>query len=384
MLQWMRDGFFQVGWLLPVGVPTVAIFGQGLGDFLFLLYLLWALLALRPRDLVIQPKLLWLYQAMVVIFLSSALLAIEPDDALYAWLRWFAYTLVLPITIAVLARESLDEAQLTRWFGIAALLTLIGFLLRSWPILSPAGQSDSTVSGMSIAYLLPFLLYWLYRRWGRRRSYWLVLTIAAVVVIVLAMLDSAIEVLVVVTGLLVLFMLLSRRRIHVLWLAVWLIPVIVALQFLSAGAAFNELIDLENWLQLGSGQRIALWFDAFRNPPANIWLGVGMANAQYHDPLLTAGASGYQNFLLDIGYETGLLGLLALLALLAYLAIAPLKAIDSTTLELRARCAPWLASASAILVASSLEHPYSSVAFALMLWFELAILRVLLSAGRVE
>jgi O-antigen ligase len=94
--------------------------------------------------------------------------------------------------------------------------------------------------------------------------------------------------------------------------------------------------------------------------------------------LLNAEVKSFHNFLFDAWYETGVLGLGVLLALLWVLFRPVVHGLRMASDELKTRCAPWLAGVVAILVVASLDHSYGSVSFAMLMLFELAVLRTLL------
>ena len=377
MLQRVRDSFFQVGWMLPMFVPASVTMGRALANVLFFTYFLWALLAMRPRDFPIRPKLLWLYAAMVSIFLLSTVAAMHPAEALHTWFRWAAYTFTLPVTLVVMTQQAFDDKRTIHWFGSAALLAMVAFLILlavdSW-----RGKPIATsVNGMSMAYLMPFLLFWMREHSAVIASRWLIPLVAGTAVVGLLFADSSAELLVIGTGLLVMMAMMSRIGKQVLWIGSLMLVLVLGFELLPKlsnlhGSGLMELLDI--W----TSYRASIWLGAFQYPPENIWLGVGMGHAQYYEPFLSIPVKGFHNFLLDAWHETGVLGLSALLALLTYIGGLIVMRLRSATIELRRRAAPWVASIVAILVAASLDHSYGSVSFALIMMFELAVVLVML------
>lgn len=377
MLQQVREGFFKVGWMIPVLLPTAGVLGRALGNILFFSYLLWALLSLRPRDWVMPTALKFSYLALVGVFLLSVSVADKPNEALHFWFRWWVYTLVLPITLSVLARQVLDEVRLMRWLGIAAGVALFGFLIL---LIKAQWQGEvvaRTINGMALAYMLPFLIAWLRNEYSPGIVRWLAPLLVIMAFTGLVFADSSTEVLAASIGLLVMLIFHLRYGMRVMWVALPLLFGVLAIELLP------KLSQLQNtdWLKIldvWSSRRTTMWLDAINHPPENIWLGVGMGNAKYSLPLLHIEVKGFHNFLFDTWYETGVLGLSVLLALLWLLFAPVVGGLRAASDELKTRCAPWVAGVVAILIVASLDHSYGSVSFAMLMLFELAVLRTLL------
>lgn len=377
MLRRVRDSFFQAGWMLPMFIPASVTMGRALANVLFFLYFLWALLAMRPRDFTIWPALLLLYATMVFIFLASITVAMYPAEALHTWFRWVTYTLALPITLAILARQKLDEKRTDRIFGLSAMLAMLAFLIYLLIDAWEGKEIARSINGMSMAYLMPFLVYWMQDSKAVTTSRWLMLLVVCVAVVGLLFADSSTELLVIGSGLMVLMVFMSRFGLRVFWAALLLLPVVLLIELLPKWSKLHGG-DLMAMLDVWTSYRASIWVGAFQYPPENAWLGVGMGHAQYYEPFLNIHVKGFHNFLLDVWHETGVLGLSALLAVLGYLIGSVLKRLREASAELRQRAAPWIASVVAILVAASLDHSYGSVSFALIMMFELAVLLVML------
>lgn len=381
MLQRVRDSFFQVGWMLPMFVPASVTMGRALANVLFFSYFLWAILALRPSDFTIRPKLLLLYAVVVLVFLLSVSMAIHPSEALHTWFRWGTYTLALPVTLVVLSRNRFDEKRTARMFGLAALLAMAAFLIF---LLVDAWRGEfiaGSINGMSMAYLMPFLVYWIQDMKTATTSRWLMSLVIIVAVVGLLFADSSTELLVIGTGLMVMMALMSSFGMRIFWVALLLLPSVLLIELLPKWAELQGS-DLMHMLDIWTSYRASIWVGAFQYPPENAWLGVGMGHAQYYEPFLTIPVKGFHNFILDVWHETGVLGLTVLLSLLGYLIGTVLLKLREASAESRRRAAPWAASVAAILVAANLDHSYGSVSFALIMLFELAVLLVMLEPKR--
>jgi len=344
---------------------------------LFFSYLLWALLSLRPRDWAMPAPLGFIYSILVGVFLLSVVVAGEHDEALHTWFRWAAYTLVLPITLSVLVRQKLDEARLLRWAGIAAGVALFGFLVLLLKAEWQGAHVARTINGMALAYMLPFLVAWLRNEYTPGVVRLLVPLLVVMGFTGLVFADSSTEVLAASIGLLVLLMFYLRYGVRLLWAALLLLLGVLAIELVPKLSQLHST-DWLKILDVWSSRRTTMWIDAINHPPENIWLGVGMGNAQYSIPLLNAEVKSFHNFLFDAWYETGVLGLGVLLALLWVLFRPVVHGLRMASDELKTRCAPWLAGVVAILVVASLDHSYGSVSFAMLMLFELAVLRTLL------
>lgn len=378
-LQTLREQFFRVGWMLPTLVPVAGMAGRAMGNILFFSYLLWALLALRPRDWWLPPRLRLVYGVLVVLCLLSVLPAQQPGETLHFWFRWLAYLLVLPITLSVLRRRELDLPSLENLLAFATSAALAIFLYR---LSVGLGKGEPfTINSMALAYQFPFLLAWLLWRGGLAlpvRA--LFIALAALGMVGLFLADSSTEVLAALVGALVLVAFRSGTGKWVLVGIVLLVSLVLAVELLPKLAQL-QLSDWEQLLDTWSSRRTTMWLRALENPPENLWLGVGMGNGQFAWPVSSVGVKGFHNFLFDAWYETGLLGLAALLLFLLMLAWPVGAALRTATDAVRRQSAPWQASVAAILVAASLDHSYASVSFAMLMMFEAAVLWALV--GRV-
>lgn len=378
-LQTLREQFFRVGWMLPTLVPVAGMAGRAMGNILFFSYLLWALLALRPRDWWLPPRLRLVYGVLVVLCLLSVLPAQQPGETLHFWFRWLAYLLVLPITLSVLRRRELDLPSLENLLAFATSAALAIFLYRLSVGLWKG--EPFTINSMALAYQFPFLLAWLLWRGGLAlpvRA--LFIALAALGMVGLFLADSSTEVLAALVGALVLVAVRSGTGKWVLVGIVLLVSLVLAVELLPKLAQL-QLSDWEQLLDTWSSRRTTMWLRALENPPENLWLGVGMGNGQFAWPVSSVGVKGFHNFLFDAWYETGLLGLAALLLFLLMLAGPVVAALRTATDAVRRQSAPWQASVAAILVAASLDHSYASVSFAMLMMFEAAVLWALV--GRV-
>lgn len=375
-MQRLRELFFLVGWMMPTLVPVAGLLGRALGNVLFFSYLLWALLALRPRDWWLPPALRFIYIALVVLFLFSVWPAQQPGEALHFWFRWLAYMLVLPITLSVLRKRGLDIHSLENLLAIATSVALTVFLYRLSAAMWKA--EPFTINSMVLAYQFPFLIAWLWRGEQASQLRWLFIGLATLGVVGLFLADSSTEVLAALTGALVFVAIRSGKGGRLLAGVFLLVPLVLAVELLPKISQLQH----SDWVQLldtWSSRRTTMWIRALQNPPENAWLGVGMGNGQFAWPVSSVGVKGFHNFLFDAWYETGLLGLGALLAFLATLAWSVMRVLRSATVDVRRQSAPWLASVAAILVAASLDHSYASVSFAMLMMFEVAVLLMLVS-----
>jgi len=157
----VRAGFFRYGWLLPLTVVAGHALGRAVASVSLGVYLLWALSALRRRDLKLLPRpLMLLYAAMLTAFALGIPGALAPDIATVGWLKLLGMSLALPITWIALRRADDWKAALERWAAIAAAavaLRFVGGILLAAITLGWEGV-DKGHNGMIAATLFPLAL----------------------------------------------------------------------------------------------------------------------------------------------------------------------------------------------------------------------------------
>lgn len=107
------------------------------------------------------------------------------------------------------------------------------------------------------------------------------------------------------------------------WIAALATLVLIVAIGIHSGPFRKVDLDPEQPLDAFTAGRTALWRQALEHPPKRLWLGVGLGNGRYATEILHFELGGVHtqvqhlhNFLMDVWYETGILGAGSLLALI--------------------------------------------------------------------
>jgi teichuronic acid biosynthesis protein TuaE len=371
-LNLVARSFYERGWLLVAFLPLTQIMGRAVFNVAGSLLLLWGLsglLAFRPR---LDRKLLGLYVMTLASFTCSAVLASDSAEAfrklfifvLYSLLPWLVYSAIRS------AKDIQRLATAFAWSGALSMLLL-------WIRYAYQFHADSFVPELrmredNLPFLLPFLLYTImeHKRFRHRHIAALGATSVFATYIILSNGRSALLALllsILVYGFLAIEI---RKRVAVL--------VVIAVVVSAWALRGQHLIrnaqresDLSSALNIVSSFRIELWQNALNHPPENLWFGSGMGNIP-GEVLTVQGATApnlkhLHNFLLDCGYENGIIGLFLTLCMIAYLlALAASSWRHGSPCD-RRLLGTLLSAAAAILVGASLSYSYTSKQFAIYL-----------------
>ncbi|MEW6119344.1 MAG: O-antigen ligase family protein [Pseudomonadota bacterium] len=376
-------------WLMlaPALVPFFFQMGRGLGNTGFVLaWVALAVLVVKQRAWRAVP----MYGALVLWILLlvsggvSAALSIAPADAMEKWVRYAWMGSIYFLMAMLLSRRDHPALgwMLERigWIGLASFGWLLGHTLLTYDI--PGFQPQFHIRGLVPAYLSPFVLYWMARRFtGMTRS-----GVMGAYSIVLAWLlvhaNSLTEVLALAAALFVLAMFrvpTLRLRLGVLTaLLAGFVALILAFDpagkvIVSNAPGTAVQTDGNAWIAFAdklSSQRTLIWRQAVATPPPNPWLGVGAGNVGAFSPVRMEGLGAVKhlhNLFLDMWYELGFIGAALLLALSTGQFVHALRRRDPATMPLL------YAATAAILVAALLEQSYRSYHLALFLPFLFAL-----------
>ncbi|MBF0588973.1 MAG: O-antigen ligase family protein [Magnetococcales bacterium] len=400
----IRASFMSWGWLLPALVPTAYTAGRSIGTVLYILYALWAILALRKSDFHIPKPMALLYLGLLVVFMLGTTEAIDIERALHGWRKFAFHSMVFFITWTVLRARPWRswEAQAFRWLGWAAVAAAGIFMARMVPNIIEHGLAGAALvtNGLVAAYMLPFLMLFVSRHLTSKSRLWTGLIVALPVLALVANLSRTEMV---VAGLVLASMLWIRSGWKVRITMSVLTAVVLAAGIHHISNHLDPVVtgedgrpvspfsrDLEtmgerlggidiHWmatLDNITSHRSTFWFGALAYPPNNPLIGVGVRNVRYHRKLfITVKAKHMHNFLMDAWYETGLLGVAMLMAWLGFLIGGITRGVRRLgDTELAHFSIPLGASVVGVLAASSLDKTYHTVSFSMFMFFCLALL----------
>jgi O-antigen ligase len=385
----LQTAFWQWGWLLPTALPLAQIGGRALYTVLISLYALWGLSSLWQHPDRLDRVTTGLYLALLGAMLIGIPGALDPESGLRVWGQFIAQTSTLLLIPVALRDSPVNLDRLLNALALFGALTLAGlYLLLPYAWLELAGQPFDPSSQLredNLPFLLPFLLYWLWRqdkfRW--RHAAMVVLTVAVIAYVVLSEGRAALLGLIVGLALFCGTVLGWRLR----WIAL-----LAAVLALVAGIAMHlepfqkAELDPDHPLDAFTTGRSILWRQAMEHPPARPWLGVGIGNEGYATEVLRFEIGGQpvqvkhlHNFLLDAWYETGILGVSLLVALIGTVLIRLMRVWRRLSAEDRQRAGVLLAAALALMTAGLLSFSYTSRQLACYLFLCLGGLSGLMS-----
>lgn len=383
LMHTLRNVFFRHVWLTPALLVLAAFAGRGVFNALFYLYTLWGLIVLATswRDMARDDgRYLALHGLLMAAFLLALPWAVDAGGGLKTWATFLFFSLSGPLTLLALRENGGDVARLARLLGLLAGVFVVTLYLHLAHVSSLPDYSPTLhLKEDNLPFVFPFLALWLWWRLPQRWRVWGI-TVAALAVLA--------------------YLLAAKGRAALLgWLVsmvatmllVWRLPWRGALVGLLALIALALLFSGETLLQGALHQdglwarldaftslRTQLWRQALAHPPENLWIGVGIGNAQYYAEVMTIGDGarmrGLHNFLFDVWYETGLLGLTALCVLIGHVYLRVYRAWPTMPAKRRALTGTFTAASLAVLATALLSFSYTSRYFAPHLFLCLGVL----------
>jgi len=371
--KWLRDTFFQHGWLLPAVLVLTQLGGRGLYNTLAGFYALWGLLSLCGCRHRLDRLTTLLYLALLAVFLVGIPGAMHPKEGLRAWLGFLAPSLAILLVQAALWESSNTLDRLLGGIALFGGVTLLGlYLLLLYHGLGLSGRPFDPSTQLredELPFLLPFLLAWI---WWRDTGAWRYWSMAGVVVAVLTYVviaEGRAALLGVILALAVFAKLVLAWRWR--WIAALATLVLIVAIGIHSGPFRKVDLDPEQPLDAFTAGRTALWRQALEHPPKRLWLGVGLGNGRYATEILHFELGGVHtqvqhlhNFLMDVWYETGILGAGSLLALIGAVFWRLSQRWRLLSVRDRQRAGVLLAAALAILGAALFSFSYTSRHFA--------------------
>jgi O-antigen ligase len=333
------------------------------------------MVARRPA---LDRRALATYGLLLTSFTLSTLLAQDSHKAFGRWLDFTLYSLACWPVIAAVKNAA------TRWRLIDALamFATLSIVVLYVAFLAKVGQPgfvpELQMREDNLPLLLPFVLTYVHRRIASPRRELLAGIAIALVAAYVIVSNGRAALFGLVAGLIVYGLLAIDIRKRVVFAIVALIlvaTVAVRGTYLLRGASTQH--NIAGALNSASNFRLELWHNALTHPPENIWLGSGMGNIP--DVVLTvhgaqaANLKHLHNFLLDCGYENGIVGLGILLLILSAGFCRALRAWRAGDADTRLQIGTLLAASAAIMVAALFSFSYGSKQFALYLFAFLGV-----------
>lgn len=372
ILSALQQAFFQWGWLLPTVLPLTQLGGRALFNSFVGLYALWGLLALWSRRRHLDPAIAWPYLILLTVFLLGVPGAFNPSEAARTWAGFLMQSLTLPL-MQVALRESpnqparlLDAMALFGGLSVVGLLFLLPYYGLGW-----SGQPFDPgiqLQEDNLPFLLPFLLYGL---WCRDSKRWRGAMFGVVTVVLgyITLAEGRAALLALIVGLTTFCWAVLGWRLR--WSGLAAVTLLLVAVSANLGPFQKAALDPTRPVDAFTSGRTILWRQALQHPPERPWLGLGMGNAAYADAILRFELGGEQlqvrhlhNVLLDVWYETGLLGLSAFLVLIGVVGARLASAWRRLAIVDRQRAGVLLAAALALATAGLLSFSYTSRYFA--------------------
>ena len=365
----LQAAFWQWGWLLPTVLPLAQLGGRALYTMLIGLYALWGLPCLWQRRDRLDCTTTVLYLTLLAVMLIGIPGSIDPESGLRTWGQFAMQTSTLLLMQAALRQSPLYLDRLLNALALTGLLTLAGlYLVLPYYALEISGRPFDPSSQLredNLPFLLPFVLYWL---WRQNNPRWRVggmigLTVAVMAYVVIAEGRAAL------LGLMV--GLMGFCRLVPDWRLRWVAPLAALVLIIGIAVHIEPFqkagLDPDHPLDAFTTGRSILWRQALAHPPARPWLGVGIGNEAHATAVLSFVIGGQpvqvkhlHNFLLDAWYETGLLGAGLLLALIGTVLIRVARQWRRLSAGDRQRAGVLSAAALALMTAGLLSFSHSS------------------------
>jgi len=362
------------GWLLWPLIPLFYFIGRGLGNSSYLLLFIGSLVALKysmPR----LPRPIWLlYILMLAAFMLSVPGAIDSGDAIKSWLSILLWSSSFFIVFMALESKQLSYDALMLWMAISGGIASIWFFLKLVHLYSIHAVIAISIKGLIPAFMMPFVLFWVSRRFSTRVAYAVGAGFVFLLVSGLLLADSNTEVLVAAATLSVYFLFSVKRR-RLIVVGGMLLGLLAIVAEIVPKMDQLEGLTLIEALDVISSHRLDIWRRAFEFPPENQWIGVGLRNTPHYTAITDSGAKSIHNFILATWYETGWLGASALLVYLSYLSYAIGRwLLTRGSKENMRKASPWLASIAGILVATSIDGSAKEFSFSFFIFFSFGVL----------
>ncbi len=369
----IQEAFFRRGWLLPAVLPLTQLGGRALSNVVAGLYALWGLLGLWSRRDRLDRATTLLYLTLLGVFLLGIPGATDPERAFRSWGIFFMQSSSFLLMQVALRESPTHPDRLLNAIALFGGATLVGLvLLVPYYGLGWSGRPFDPVSQLqedNLPFLLPFMLGWIWRQGSSRWQYGAMIGVIVIVLAYVVLAEGRAALLGLVVGLSVFCWVVLGWRLR--WSMLLAALVLVVGIIVNTGPFRKSDLDPNHPLDAFTSGRTILWRQAIQHPPERVWLGVGIRNQVYAKEVLSFEIGGapvqvkhLHNFLMDVWYETGILGLGVLLTLIGTVFGRLARVWRWLSAEDRQRVGVLLAAALAIITAGLLSFSYTSRQFA--------------------
>lgn len=380
----IRKSFGDYGWLLPALLPLVNFIGRAPTNILLGVYFAWGCFYLLKATGNIERKWLILFLSVIVAFGAGIFGAEDQALALKKWAHTSTRMAIFMFTLAVLNSENLAEKirQILHLFGLCScVILLLLYLQFAWLIRDPAFNPTFALKEDYLPFLFSFGFFWI-----KNARVHFVLKVACLFLF---------------SGLLIYYIVLSNGRsallglvagvvTYALWVEKWrptklvagavflsviLVGVVGSSWFLKAASfdgSFRKVLD-----SFSSG-RTELWVNALKEYQVPGLTGVGMGNVMYVEEAVTFRevdkVKGLHNFLLNVWFETGLIGIFCYLIFLGACFRTWIRSVGQLNAKDQAKLGVFGSASVAVMVSGFFSLSYMSLQLAFFLPLFLAII----------
>jgi O-antigen ligase len=377
LVRYWKQLFFKYGWALPAALPLAQIVGRAAFTVVGILYLLWASIALYGRKYSFERRITLAYVLLVLAYVLAVPVAAEPLRLLEDYVIFLVFSLVPLLALASLAYVENGQRRLLDIFAcVAALAVILVYAQLAHGLSQPTFVPEHFMREDNLPFLAPFLVYAILYRCAPRHGWWFAGAAAAIILAYVLMSHGRAALVGLIAGMAAYTYFVLRQPLpRIALVAVALVGIAV----FARGERFIEQVRISPTLKESidtlSSARTAMWRNALDNPPENIWIGVGIGNANSSGKVFSVvigekrkrASKHLHNFLLDCWYETGLIGLGTLLLWLGVLLHRALGNWRRSLGDDKARLGVLLSASFAIIANALFSYSYLSKQFVIYL-----------------
>lgn len=373
MIQPIQTYFFRYGWLLPAWLPIILLFGRAAQNIFLGLYSLWGCVVLYKSGGTLEKKWVLLWLSVLVAFSFSIVFAENPQLAFRKWLQIVSHMLAFLLVLVTITSSSSPEQKMHRFLfflGIGGILGLLGLYLKLFiDMLNHSFQPTRDMIEDYLPLLLPFMLYFVGNlsliRWVKSLLSILLVSIVGFYVIYS---DGRAAILGFCLVLLSYGCLVLKLRFYQVGVtALVLLSTIVLLNPSRFTRGAEGDLTWETKLSKFTSGRSELWLDAVHHPPPSLLTGAGIGHLKHVSGIavLKNGekARDFHNFVLNVWYETGLIGLTAWLCFIFWPILNILRRWHDLHETMRKKAGILLSASIAVLIAGLLTPSHFSLPF---------------------